>query len=368
METNKHYYFSNITEKSNEIWGTLFNMTNRTFRKKGYQFHHMMKTDGISCSILFIKLDENNKPCKIPKIGKKQRKLLIENNDCEYIEDVVITQSMKNKLLVAIDPNHGNLNSCLAEIETTKEIKNIICTNSNNKTIKSKNKNHISFRYTRSQRNKETKNDKYKKIRENLKGEKKIGNKNVEQIETELAIHDSKICDFNKFNCYLNKKIEVNRILYEHYEDPIFRKLKMNLYINTQKSESKMIKNFKKIYGSPNNVLIVYGDYDKIDTMKGCEPHISKRLRKLYKRHGYEIYKINEFHTSKLCNKCCKELERFKILIGKDGKEHLLWGLLRRFVFIFALQKCNTKTTSGSGITFLLCKNEYRTTLHKRKL
>jgi hypothetical protein len=205
----------------------------------------------------------------------------------------------------------------------------LIYADTKKKVIRFKIKNHVTFRYTRSQRNKETKNDKYKKIREKLKKDKKINNKSVEEIESELAIHDSKTCDMNKFTSYLKKKIEVNRIVSEHYKDPIYRKLKMNTYINTQKSESKMMETFKKIYGPPSNVLIVYGDYDKKDTMKGCEPHISRRLRKLYKRYGYEIYKINEYCTSKLCNKCCHELERFMKIIGKDGKEHLLWGLLR---------------------------------------
>lgn len=63
--------------------------------------------------------------------------------------------------------------------------------------------------------------------------------------------------------------------------------------------------------------------------MKGNEPAISKRLRKIFKINGYEIYKINEFNTSKLCNKCCCENERFQHVKGEDGKEHLSWGLLR---------------------------------------
>ena len=45
------------------------------------------------------------------------------------------------------------------------------------------------------------------------------------------------------------------------------------------------------------------------------------RLRKLFKDNGY--------NTSKICNKCEHENERFKYVKGKDGKDHLLWGLLR---------------------------------------
>ncbi len=59
-----------------------------------------------------------------------------------------------------------------------------------------------------------------------------------------------------------------------------------------------MIMNFRKKFGEPDRTLIVFGDYDKKYTMYGCEPHISKRLRKLLTRYRYEVYKINECNTS----------------------------------------------------------------------
>ena len=128
---------------------------------------------------------------------------------------------------------------------------------------------------------------------------------------------------------YLKDKIGINRILYEHYGQNVYRKLKMNIYINTQRSEGNMIAAFREKFGLPKDVLIIFGDYGQLETMKGCEPHISKRLRKIFKDNGYELYKIDEYNTSKLCNKCAHENERFQYVKGKDGKDHLLWGLLR---------------------------------------
>jgi transposase len=63
--------------------------------------------------------------------------------------------------------------------------------------------------------------------------------------------------------------------------------------------------------------------------MKGCEPHISKRLRKLFVRHNYEVFRINEFRTSKLCHVCRGEMERFLWVMDKNGNLRLLWKLLR---------------------------------------
>ena len=72
--------------------------------------------------------------------------------------------------------------------------------------------------------------------------------------------------------------------------------------------------------------------------MKGVEPIICKRIRRIFKNAGYESYLINEFRTSKLCNCCHKELDKF--LIRKSNKPKdimknkniLVNGLLRHEV------------------------------------
>ena len=91
----------------------------------------------------------------------------------------------------------------------------------------------------------------------------------------------------------------MNNILFDHYNKYIHRKLKFNRYINTQKSESKMINNFKNKYGDSDNVLVIMGDYDKENNMKGKEPVICKRFRKIFRNNGYELY----FNPSRLG--CC---------------------------------------------------------------
>ena len=86
-----------------------------------------------------------------------------------------------------------------------------------------------------------------------------------------------------------------------------FRKFKLNSYTNTQKSESKLINNFSNKYGKPENTIFVLGDWDKGSyNMKGIEPIICKRIRRIFKNAGYESYLINEYCTTKLCN-CCHQ-------------------------------------------------------------
>ena len=99
----------------------------------------------------------------------------------------------------------------------------------------------------------------------------------------------------------------------KHYENEIYRKFKLNRYINTQKSEGKMIRNFSNKFGTSKEVIFVMGDYDKGDNMKGVEPVICRKFRKIFKNAGYETYLINEYCTSKLCNHCHQELDKFLI-------------------------------------------------------
>ena len=55
------------------------------------------------------------------------------------------------------------------------------------------------------------------------------------------------------------------------------------------------------------------GDFDKGGyNMKYKEPVICKRFRKIFKKYHYKFYLINEFRTSKLCNGCGCELEKFQ--------------------------------------------------------
>lgn len=73
-----------------------------------------------------------------------------------------------------------------------------------------------------------------------------------------------------------------------------------------------MISNFQNKYGSPEETIFVMGDYDKGDyNIKGKEPVICKKFRRIYRNAGYTTFLVNEFRTSKLYNCCNEELEYF---------------------------------------------------------
>jgi len=301
-------HFINFKNNNNQynLWNRFFKLSKRTFKKGKYKFNHMIRTDGISLCALFVRIDKYGN--FLPKKFKDCKKC--DNTD--YIEKTKITEEMKNKRIVCADPGCSDLIYC----------------GSKNKDGKLE-----TFRYTQNQRRKEIGTKKYNKIIEKVNNDTKIRNKSIKKFESKLSDYNSKTCKYNTFKEYLIQKNKTNRLLYSHYEQEFFRKFKLNRFTNTQKSESKMIKNFSKKFGGPKDTIFIIGDYDKGSYhMKGLEPSICKSFRKLFKDAEYETYLVNEYKTSKISNCCHTELEKFMIRPSKKPKYNrteLCHGLLR---------------------------------------
>ena len=303
---NNTKFFKNINNYKDEIWNKFFNLDNKVFKRNNYKFNHMIKTDGISATILLVKVDENQQSIKhtfneILNIEKRRVEI-----DKQYIENQDnINEIFLNKNYVVIDPNKEDLIYCM-------------------------DKNGNKFRYTQSQRNKETKSKKYKLILEDLKKKTIIiynnEEKSVKEIESELSKYNTKTSNYEKFKEYLLLKNKLNSVLTTYYKEPLHRKLKMNRFINMKRSESNMILNFRKKFGKPEDTIVLMGDYDeKGKYLKGKEPTICSKIRYLLRTAKYKVYLINEFRTSKLCYNCESEVNRFH---KRKDEDKLVWGLV----------------------------------------
>jgi hypothetical protein len=288
-----------------EIWNKFFKMNTRLFRRKGYKFHHSIKTDGISCSILFEKVDSNGivlkRPLNFDKChDPKESKL-------KYIDDIDLNSSTKEKSIIVCDPGKNDLGTFMDVNEKY-------------------------FRYTQKQRNHETKKKKYNKIKKSLSDEK-INGKTITEIESELTKYNSKSCNYDEFKNYLLEKIKMNKILFDHYNKRIYRKLKWNTYMNTSRSESNMLNKFEQKMGGPDEVVMILGDWsDK--GIRGKEPSISKKLRRLFMDRKYECYLVDEFRTSKICSNCAlkkpKTLDReYGITSNIEIAGESIWKLIK---------------------------------------
>ena len=271
------------------IWDAVFKLTRKSFRnRKKYKFSHMLKTDGVSSTIMFVRTDDQYEP-----LHKKWSSTInCTGEGISYVEKLTNKESLKNKKIVCCDPGMSDLiycgsYDCIGDLKETNKL--------GNEKLKT-------FRYTQSQRNLETRKNKYRDIINGLNKRTIINNKTVKEWEAILSNHNSKTCNFETFKEYCLEKNKLNNQLEEYYRNPLFRKLKSNRFINTQKSESKMIKNFSKKFGNSKETVFILGDWDKENNhMKGSEPTINKRFRRIYfsmkNKAGYETYLINEFRT-----------------------------------------------------------------------
>ena len=262
----------NLKRKEDKIWEFFFRTERKFFKKKYYSFHHMIETDGVSCSLLLLRKDLIGK--KLPMMKKG---LSIET----YIDELNDYSSLQNKKIVAIDPGKCDL---------------IYCVDNSNKEANT-------FRYSQDQRRKETKKKKYSKIQLELKKEK-IHGKTIIEWETELSKLNRKSLNITKFKEYIQKKSEINGMLFSFYEKYIFRKLRLQSYRNTKRSEQKMLNNFKRIFGNEKVVIVCFGDYEQKKQMKYKEATKGKGMRTLFRKAGFQTYLVDEFRTSCMCSKC----------------------------------------------------------------
>jgi transposase len=268
---SEYLFKGNLKRFEDKIWKFFFRTERKCFTKKHYTFHHMIETDGIGCSILLLRNDLIGKRVNVKK-GLSNEK---------YIDELDNYEELQNKKIVAIDPGLNSLIYC----------------------VDSDNKNANVFQYTQDSRRKETKSKKYSKIILEQK-KTKINGKNIIEYETQLSKYNRKTLDFYKFKEYIKKKNEINNILMEFYNKHLFRKLKLNGYWNRQKNEYKMINNFKKIFGSPENTIVTIGDFLQKQHMKYKEATKGKGIRTLFRKNGYKVFLVDEFRTSCKCSKC----------------------------------------------------------------
>ncbi len=309
-----------LRRKFTECQDTLWNLMFKTNIKinKNYTFDYLIKTDGYSCSLQY-RLCNNEKKSRFTKgksnkDDKEKNKKTKSYKNSSYIDDILKENrfALNDKKIACIDPNKGDL--IYSGIYNNNEFK--------------------SFRYTNNQRKKEMKTKKYSKICREIENKKKINDKSVSKLTSKKTEYKKNINTSKGLREYIDNMEKLDKMLEEHYRSSIYRKLNINRYINTQRSESKLIKNFKEKIGSNKDTIIVIGDNGTKDVIiKGLESTISKRIVDIFVKNKYETYLIDEFRTSKLCNGCEKELSRFKEVKSKrpktEGKIKESYGLLR---------------------------------------
>ena len=284
LDEDKHRYTKgylttkgNLVRLQDQIWGLFFKTEKKCFYNKAshrYRFNHMIETDGVGCSIQLIHQDLFGRV----NLHQPRNRFVME----KYIHETAV-EVLRNKTLVAIDPNLSDLLYCV-----TKDDDQV-----------------IKLRYTQNQRRKETKSKEYQRSLEEFKASTIIEGQTVIQWETQFSQDiDQNQChhktlNFEKFRSYVRYKNLLNSKLLRFYEIFEHRRLKWYGYINRQRSESQFLNRFKKIFGPSDQVVIGIGDYEQHQHRKFKEPVKGKGFRKMFRKAGYkDVYLVDEHKTS----------------------------------------------------------------------
>jgi hypothetical protein len=266
--------FKAIKENQYDVWNNLLNLQYKTFKSKHYQFHYQLQTDGISCSLLFIRNDLKDK-----KWGSRVPTL--QEQDFHNIEDLS-TEQLKEvapRNIVGCDPGKRSL---------------VYMMDSNGKKLQ----------YTAPQRKRESKAKTNQRI---LLVEKKRNN--IIEKETHLSFQNSKSVDYEKFKVFLVEKDKLNKETLDFYQRDVWRKMKFRQYSYGKKSIDVFLNKIKETFG--DNILIGYGNWSRSTQMKHFMPTMNKGLRKqIHKK--YDTITINECNTSKKCCECNNDLSYYR--------------------------------------------------------
>jgi hypothetical protein len=274
--------------------------------KHGYTFDHMVETDGVSISILLVRKEFISKKVRKPKIGPPRPE--------QYIDELSDYSNVADKKLVAIDPNMSDLLYCVDSPDADRTI----------------------YRYTQDTRRKDTYVKKHRDYLQTRKNEI-IDGKCVVEWEAELSVYNKKTTNFETFKDYVRKKNEMNVRLAPFYEDHTFRRMKMLSFIGRQRTEAKMLREFREKFGSGEETVIAIEDWEQRQHRKFKEPVKGKGFRTLLRKAGYDVYLVDEFRTSCRCSHCDEHGECKTFLECENPRPYRSGRILRH-----GLVRCKT--------------------------
>jgi hypothetical protein len=279
-KTKKGELLKHIKENQRDVWTSFIDLNNKIFRNTHYQFSYQLQTDGVGCSLLFIRKDlsENKKwGSKIPIVEEKDYPQL------ESLDDDVLND-LKSRKIIGCDPGKRSL---VYMVDDTG------------------NKLH----YTAPQKRIESKAKRNAYV---LGIEKR--KYDIIKKETVLSAYNGKTSNYSKFKSYLVEKTRLNNETIEFYQRDVWRKMKFRSYSYSKKTIDVFLNKIRETFG--DNLLIGYGNWSRDTQMKHFMPTMNKGLRKEIHR-KYDTVTVNECLTSKTCCMCMSQLENYRDTKGR---------------------------------------------------
>lgn len=301
FKQNKQAYIKETSLNKDEFWDTILNMNNKIFRnkkKKGFVFNGEFMTDGLYCSLTFIREKYKNET-----FGKKTK---CKNPEIKFNQLEELTKEQCDKYL------NGNYKKAGLDPGKTKPI-----------TMVDEDGNVYMYSAVRRQYEIYLQHSNYI-----IKKEK---DESIKKEETALSEYSCRTLNPEKNKEYIEAKNKANEKIKGFYQQPLLRNLRFRRYTRKKQSEMNMLNEIERTFlteeeiESGKKLLIFYGDYDRRTHMPGTIPVPSIGIRKLIASR-FDILITNEFRTSKLLNETKEELTN--VTIRKNGHTKRLHQVL----------------------------------------
>ena len=167
----------------------------------------------------------------------------------------------------------------------------------------------MQFRYTKQQQDKTWKTKRHRRILQDLKAQ----DPDVVQAEQALSQQPSSAISVKDFGHFLHARYEQSAVFSRFYGHtitnhdngyPLFRKIRLSAYFNKQRAEQKLIQDLRAKFGE--DAVFVMGNWSA--------PHARYHelirglgFRRLFKKHGFQVFLIDEYKTSRCCPTCHNE-------------------------------------------------------------
>ena len=331
IKENPKKYYDNLRLYEDELWKTYFKMSNKIFKMKNYVFNHSISTDCYAVSIQFLHKDlveaENKKKdsrlywsnkskedteemSPEEKVIYKKEQKETKKNESKQIKDKMSADFknlskdeqnyIKNKKNKKKNEEFPYLDELHNEQISRLMFNSIYCDPGKRDLFTFIDDDENVFKYSNKRRMRETKRLKYQKLQQNYKN--KHG---IPVIESELTEFNSKSCNLINFKEYIKNKNRVNIQLLDAYSKPIFRQYKWYTYINTQRSEAKLLDEIEKKYaiketdGKYRKLNIIMGDWCIEKQLRNFISTPNIHLKRLLLQR-FNVYNFNEYNTSAL--------------------------------------------------------------------
>jgi len=300
IQKKKHYIMLHPKECQKDVFDAVFNMKHKIFRQGKHIFNYQFKTDGVSAVLDFVnhRVDKYEKKIVIvtKKITKKEILKNPKNDDdlpeLEKLKKNEIKEINTKYKLIGNDPG---LKSLMAAVDEKGKV----------------------FQYNAVQRRHET----YHKFAHKIKQKERKSN-GIDKIEETLSKYSCRTMNIEKYFDFVHSKNEVNKKVFNFYDEPKFRNINFRVYCREKSSEANLLNNIEKCFSDDTKkpLLFMYGNFSRSSAMKYFFPTPCKWFRKLISSR-FKTILVDEFKTSCICNITEQENIKWKYMVNGKLKE-----------------------------------------------